>query len=311
MAIAHVSNGTAGVGTTGIAALAYPASTTAGNLLTMYIASKYPPNGPTKPTGWELPADNQGTGGVGAAGADSGEMYSTVYYRISDGTEGGGTIALTATSGNSITARMAQYSKAGGTVWDLACTYGGDVTAGTDISVTGVGVLDITTNDLVQVSFATNTDLNVHTLETLTVPGCTFGVFSERNDSSTGQGDDCGLVMCTYPCTGGPASGVPVWAATSSATTGNNPAGAAVFLRMREVTPVTTTSSGTAAGTSGATGVGKSTARSSGTAEGSSSASGEGTFVGAPPAESTTVVLGHTLLQSGLLRRGLFSGRIL
>lgn len=238
MAIAFGTQAATNAGTTSVSPLC-PSTLNAGDLMILAISNKYPSNGPATPTGWTAPANNQWSGGAGSAGVDSGTAYITVFYRVSDGTEAGTTVSVTITGGNAAIARIARYTKSAIKDWEVACTGGPQNTAGTAWSVTGAADPGITTGDFMFVASAINTDGRTFTSEALAATGCTFGTVTERQDTGTANGDDCGLNTCDASVTGGPSSAAPVFTMTGSATSTNEPAGASVFVRMREVDPVT------------------------------------------------------------------------
>src|SRR5690349_3513003 len=97
-------------------------------LLLAGVVNKYPSNGPTTPSGWTLVG--QFSGGSGAAGADVGSVYVTIYSKPSDGTKTG-TQTISVPSGNSSLARICAYSCAAGAAWGVAAFGGADSTAGT------------------------------------------------------------------------------------------------------------------------------------------------------------------------------------
>jgi hypothetical protein len=235
MAIAIAGSGVAAVGTTSLA-IAYPATPASGDLLVIFICNKYPTNTPSQPSGFTTPANNQFSGGAGAAGADSGNVYVTTYTRISDGTETG-SITVTVTGGNTCIGRMWRLSKAANKIWDIACAGGADNSAGTAWSVTAGSNPGVTAADLVLVASALNGNTDTATVEAITQTGVTFGTMTEEQDSGTNNGDDCSLWMTSHPVNSGTGSAAPVYTATVGGTGSATAAGASLFMRLREVTP--------------------------------------------------------------------------
>ncbi len=227
MAVSHGASGAASSGTTSLT-LAYPAGITAGQKLFCWVANKYPTNGPSTPAGgWNLLA--QATGGAGASGIDSGNVYCTVFEKTADGTESGN-LSVTVTSGNSSHGGISRYSSDNGTFETLSSTTAADNSSGTGWSVTGAAGIDIANTDLVLVFEAFNRDgLGATSAEALTASGATFGSFTQRNGTQSNAGDDAGGHLWEYTCTSGSSSSAPTNACTHSAAC----AGAAVFVRLR------------------------------------------------------------------------------
>lgn len=244
MAIAFVSAGTAS-NSAGTLSPAYPATVTAGNLLVIICSNKYPTNGPATPSGWIAPSNNQGEGGAGSAGVDSGTMYCTVFVRVADGSESG-SVTLTMASSNAGVARILQYSKTTGT-WGYALVNGADNSAGTSWSVTGGSDPGIAGGDFMVVGSAINGNVASFTSQALSATGVTFGTMTERNDAGFTTGDDCAWVITEHEVTSGTSSAAPVYTMTGNTTSGNCPAGATVVVRLREVdTTITCTGIATA-----------------------------------------------------------------
>lgn len=234
MAIAFGTAGTAAVGTTSLA-VPHPASIAAGDMLVLVIANKYPTNGPSTPAGWSTFITNaQQSGGSGTAGIDVGSVYVTVFTKEAVGGETGN-LTVTVTSGNASIGRMFRYTKGASMVWNLAACGGADNTAGTAWSVTGNANPGITAGDMVLACSAINTDGYTYSAQAIAATGITaWGTVTERQDSGTTQGQDCGMVVSEHPVTTGTASAAPVFTMTASSTATNNPAGATVMLRLRE-----------------------------------------------------------------------------
>lgn len=232
-AVQFGSSGAAATGTTS-ASVAYPSGIVAGDMLVLAVTNKYPSNGPSTPSGWTLPTNGQGSGGAGAAGADSGSVYTTVFYKIATGLESGN-LSVSAPSGNSTIARMFRYTAPSGYAWDTpVAAHGADNTAGTAFSVTAGTAPGFRPGDVVVVAAGTNTDARTHSGEAISATGVTaWGTAIERQDSAAADGDDCSLAISEHYVHAGTSNSAPVFSMTASGTTANQNAGAAVILRLR------------------------------------------------------------------------------
>lgn len=243
-AVAYANRGNTATGTTSLS-VAYPNSIAAGDLLVLAVGNKYPTNGPATPAGWTLVG--QGSGGLGAAGADSGQVYSTVFVKQAAGTESG-SLALTLTSANTSMARMFRYTKSATMLWDYAATSGVDNTAGTGWSVTGAANPGITAGDVVFVASAINGNRVTNWTEAISATGVTaWGAVTEVQDAASGTGDDMSQIASSHPVTTGTASAAPVYTMTGNNGTANanSPTGASIILRLREIPATTTLATGT------------------------------------------------------------------
>src|SRR6185369_5559043 len=234
MSYAFVSAGTGAGGTTSLS-LPFPATTVSGNLLIAVVCNKYPANAPTTPSGWTL--QKQPFGGAGASGADTGSVFLSVYTKTADGTEGGTNLSVTITAGNAAIGNIFQYSPsaAQSTFQIVAASGTYDASAGASWSATANADLGILTGDLVLVFSGINTDLYGYSLEAITSTGVTFGTMTERADAVTTSGDDAAIVLAEFPVQDARSSAAPVYTMTASGTAASNPAGATIFLRIREL----------------------------------------------------------------------------
>jgi len=244
-AVAFGSAGNVAQGTTSLS-VPYPSGIAAGDLLVLAIGNKYPPNGPATPAGWTLVTNGQGSGGSGAAGGDSGTVYATFFVKVADGSESGN-LTVTLTGANSAMGRMFRYTNAANAGWDYAATNGSDNTPDTNWTASGAANPGITSGDMLIVVSAVNGNrITAWGSESVSAVGATFGVHTEQQDSTTGQGDDMGLVVSDHTVTGGTAVAAPVFTMTVAGGDPRNdtPAGASAFLRIREV-PGTALGNGT------------------------------------------------------------------
>lgn len=230
--IAHGATAAADGGTTQLD-MAFPAGITAGQMLTICIVNKYPTNSPTTPDGWTLPANGQGTGGSGASGVDSGNVYATVYVRVADGTESGSQV-VDIPSGNAAVGVISRYTKTLAT-WSYAAVNGADNSVGTDWSVTAGADPGVTGGDMVVACSGVNGNVATWSSEAIAQTGITWGASNERRDQAGGDGDDTTLVFSDHAASSGTSSAAPVFTMTGSATSGSTPAGATVLMRLREV----------------------------------------------------------------------------
>jgi MSHA biogenesis protein MshQ len=232
MSISLIGVGGWATGTTSLS-VAYPTGIQAGDQLVLAICNKYPTNSPSLPSGWSAPSNSQGTGGAGANGNDSGNVYATIFVKVATGSESGN-LTVTITSGNSAVAQMALYRKAADKNWENVCTNGADNTAGTDWSVTGAANPGITAADRIFTCSAINTDSYSFSSHAISATGVTFGAV-QADGSGTNLGQDSYCVITDHEVSAGTASAAPVFTMTASGTASDIPAGATVILRMREV----------------------------------------------------------------------------
>jgi phage gp46-like protein len=280
------------VGTTSVNA-GDPVGGTPGDLLLLYAWNKY--NLPNNPAAYGVPKV-QHTGGQGAAGLDSGNVNATVWSKI-EGVAEPSAVTVSVTGGNALMAFMelltSDLVQAGTHQWILAVSKGADNSAGTAWSVTGDVDPDIRAGDVVIAISSINGNgpgAGWWSSLSLTTPGVTYGALFDAGDGFTSNGDDMALRYVAATATAGVSSGPPVFSMTASSTTGNQPAGCTVFVRLREV-PIVSEATGTAAGTSSASAAGSSIAEAIGTAAGTSTASATGGVVQVidltPPEEET------------------------
>lgn len=233
MAISLIADGGWATGTTSLS-VPYPAGIQAGDLLVLAIANKYPANSPTAPTDWVIPANGQQSGGSGSNGIDTGNVYATIMVKIATGSESG-SLTVNIASGDSAVANMVLYRKAADKSWEYVCTNGSDNSAGTSWSVTGAANPGITAGDRMFTCSGINTDSYMFSSHALAASGVTFGAVL-ADGSGTNLGQDCFCTLTDHVVSSGTASAAPTFTMSASGTTTNNPAGATVIMRMREVT---------------------------------------------------------------------------
>lgn len=231
MAISLVNIGSFANGTTSLS-VAYPGSISAGNMLLLVIVNKYPTNGPSTPSGgWALLAQKEG--GSGSPGADSGNVYTTVYWKEADGTETGN-VSVTITGGNSARGAILNFSKTTGT-WALAASGGAVNTPTTSWSATTDAGIDLAPGDVLFAATGCYSDaIAGFGSHAFSASGVTFGTVSEHYEGATGSGDDIRTVGASGSVSSGSGSG----AVTYTASLSNNQAGSTVVVRLREATSV-------------------------------------------------------------------------
>jgi hypothetical protein len=236
MTIAFVATAgqVAGAGTT--VAPVFPASgVEAGHLAVMLVFNKVETDIPDQEAGWSTPSDNTGTGGTGAAGADTGPLRATCYYRECDGTEDGTTVTVSfaPTAHEGAQAIILVYSKTEAT-WDIdGCGTGSvssAVTAWSQAVSTDPGVA---AGDWIITGRSATTDGGVWTTPppATVITGCTMGTMTERAKGGTTNGNDLESQTADEPVSAGSSSSVATVKGTESVAT----TGVVIAVRIREV----------------------------------------------------------------------------
>lgn len=289
MAISTQFAGAVGTGTTQASPQYF--TQPAGDLILLVVGNKYPNNGPSTPAGWTLL--HQVSGGAGSAGAGVGSCYCTVFYHIQDGTEGTDPITtVDVPSGNCVVARHAAYRKGNFTTWDLSAVSVAQNTGGsTSWSVTAPSDPGIVAGDwMLAASGINHHNPPQFTSENMTCTGVTFTSHTERIDSSTANNDDVAIVLSEHPVTSGPSSAAPAYTMTALGSGTDYPAGATIFIRLREIPVVSAgiaTSSASLSGSGALSGTSAGSATSSATLAGEVAASG--TSAGVATSSATLV----------------------
>ena len=213
----------------------YPGGIAAGDLLVLAISNKYPTNGPTTPSGWTAPTNNQRSGGAGSNGENTGSVYSTVYVKVATGDESG-YLSVSIPSGNCAVGRLLAYRKSGSSwLWAWACTNGVDNIPGTSWSAQGAADPGVTAGDWVVVCSAINSTEHYYVSHAVSQAGITWGASTERADSAVSYNDNCDVVVSDHVAASGNSSGLPTFTMTAWPGATYSPAGASVFLRIREI----------------------------------------------------------------------------
>jgi hypothetical protein len=247
MAVDFISGGTPGFGTDECDSLT-PGVVDAENMLVTLVINKYPPNGPLLPAGYTLGAQKQG--GSGSSAADSGQVYATAFYREADGTEDGATVLLSIPSGNCCVGKVLRFSKDAGYLWDLQFVSADESTGGADWSVT-FPTTRLRPGDLVMVLNSINTNDYIYSSELLTAPGFTFINSEKVGDNGLAFGDDIAWIVTLHEVESGEGLAIPTFTMTASGSGANNPCGASILVRLREILPATGTADLPGLGASG------------------------------------------------------------
>lgn len=237
----YVGIGTNISGTSSISP-AFPAAITTdpashvGDYLVLAVISHPETTVPTVP-GWNL--IDSWTGGTGTTVDDSGIRRVSVW-----GVEyanGMSAPTVTLTGGTLIAGNITAFSKTATNAWSISSVHGSDSTAGTDYSAVSTASLDVTVNDVVYVATATNTDTSgAGSARNLVQTGITFATHSSRTTLTTTQGNDGRLDIGDSSVTVGSANAAITYNATYATATTTSPAGATVFVRIRETAPSAT-----------------------------------------------------------------------
>ena len=236
MAIAFGTAGSEINGTT-LFNMPYPASISAGDLLTLYYAGKYPLSPPVVPSGWSLAPNGSRAAGLGPAASDSGEVLVQWMYKIADGTETGN-LSVSVPGGNGGRGRILRWTKSGSLSWSIQGCNGADLVPTLPWNVTSDQLLDLTTGDMVLAASGVNGDVGSGVGgEALSATGITFGGNIERGDGSNTTGDDMHAFMSHQSVSAGSGSVAVSYTATlGTSAAAFFPTGATVFLRLRETT---------------------------------------------------------------------------
>jgi hypothetical protein len=210
-----------------------PDTLASGDLILWAVVNKYPTNAPGTPAGFNV-TDRQIVGDSGAAGADVGDVYISVYDKVSNGTEDAATESISITSGNSATSRSVSYSRSAGSGWLIATAFGEQGTASNTWSF-NTSSLDLVAGDLLVGIIGKPSDLDLtHSSLSLTLSGVGFGSFTTRHGpAGTTQGDDCSLHIFEVPVTSGSGTGAVAFSMSCSGSGGTS-AGGLMLVRLRE-----------------------------------------------------------------------------
>lgn len=244
-----VAFGASGSTATGVASLSipYPSGITAGQILVCSVVNKRPGGfeGASTPAGgWNTVSF--GGSAFGSDGTnDEGSVFTSVFWKIADGTESGNLSVSLSGSTNVCVGVISRYTSTSG----LAIAVGSSGIAGgvsPSISVAG-GSLTVATGDLIVVTGGINSDNYTYSGHTISLSGATFGTVNVRADAGSATPTGVGLLVVDAQITAGSGSAAPTWATTASGSATNSPGAYAVFLRIFETTGITYITAGAAA----------------------------------------------------------------
>lgn len=236
MAIVHVSTGTAlsgNAGTTTVS-IGYPASLAAPNMVLCGRTVKPSTATAADETGWT--AVSNGTGGTAVAGLDVGTTRGKVDQRqVRTGDTGSITFDQASTP-DSVSGCMIQYSKAANMEWEIVATTGDDTAHGTGRAATG-SAISLQAGDVIVAFVHSDTDATTAwTAPAITATGMTFTTTERLAPSGASQGNDSGLSIIEGAITAGTLASV---APSISLSSGPSNCGLVTFVRLREVRPPT------------------------------------------------------------------------
>jgi hypothetical protein len=225
------------------ALIPYPA-VTAGDILWLFIVSKYPTDtAPAIPSGWTACADYfKGNTPSPTTATGTGATRAQAAWKVSDGTETGN-VSVTlngAQSGRMLACFIMNASTTAGNVLKAKCGGGFELPSSTAVSMTMDVDPGFQTDDLVFYFWGMNNMSITLSGITLNIPGCVVGTLTNFKDNYT-AGQDAAAAYGYCKITSGTSSGPPVLSMTASSfvapalpTTGGNPEGGALIVRMRE-----------------------------------------------------------------------------
>jgi hypothetical protein len=212
----------------------YPTGITAGDLLVIFLANKYPPVVSSAPTGWVALVNNNSTGGAGASGVGTGQTNAAIYIKVADGTEAG-TVQVPCVGLSLLVSRMYRFTKSSTKRWGVAMAMGADNTAGTSWNVTAASNMGIQTGDYLAVCFGSCEAVTGVSSTSLTATGLVSATLGNTNVRQTTSGDDMALGVVLFSAVSGIATSAPTFITTvTGGTGGTTSAGGVVFMRMRE-----------------------------------------------------------------------------
>lgn len=236
MAIAFATVGTALTGNAGTTtvSMAYPASLGVGNIVLAGRTVKPETATAADETGWTAIAN--ATGGSGTTGIDTGATRGKVDYRFVVAADTGSITFDQASTPNSVSGCMIQYSKKSQASWDIVATTGNDSTVGTGRSATG-SAISLQAGDVIVVFVHLETDATTaFTSPTIAATGMTITTTlrlgSGTGNSGSSQNNDSGLSIYDGFVTAGAVASV---APSLTLTAGPTNSGSTSFIRLREV----------------------------------------------------------------------------
>ncbi|QQS39292.1 glycosyltransferase [Candidatus Woesebacteria bacterium] len=226
------SNGLAAAGTASVS-VPYP-DHDIGDLLVMMISTRDDAEvTPTTPATWT----SLGTynGGAGSYAADSGNARITAFYKRAEARWAGSQV-VAISGGDMALGRMVSIHMDDAGSWNFDVDGGADSSAGTAWQVDGEAGIDVDSangGDVVLVASTTNTDARTYSGYGLTITGATITGFGENAEIISSTGNDQTMTFGHGEVTDGSATGVtPVYTMTANGTSGNNPAGVSMIIKV-------------------------------------------------------------------------------
>lgn len=234
MAVGYRTTAAVTTSTTASLATTMVTAPVAGELLALHVMTRgtTPPT-VTTPSGWFAPANNSHTGGAGTEGIDSGNVRTTVLFKVAVGSDTAPTLALSGTPTLAM-AYTSAYTLAAGETWSVECSGGGDVAASTtSLSVTGNVLSSIKGGDWIAIFAGLNNDAGTFTSRSISATGLTVGAATGRiSKAGSTVGNNGAVDISNASVSAGTATAAPVFGMVLSAAATNN-AGAATFYRLR------------------------------------------------------------------------------
>jgi hypothetical protein len=218
-------------GTTSLS-VAYPSSPQAGDLLLLFIGSKWLSSSHSPPGDWTL-LSLEFAGSGSDTGSDTGTVEASVYWKIADGTETGN-ITVSIPSGSVAQALIVRCFRTAGSAWDYAATTARWTTDNTNpISDTFDDDPGITDDDVLLVFAALNANLSTNVASTtLAATSATIALRTQERFTATSTGSDMLVSLYSYDVTAGTATAAPTWQATKSTNAAGE--GPVILVRLRE-----------------------------------------------------------------------------
>lgn len=211
---------------------AYPGTgVEAGDLVLLVVVNKEDTATPNTPAGFTPVPDGTGTGGTGTAGADTGLVRVSSFYREASGGEDGTSVTLAFTGTvNGAQAVLLGFTRDVAATWAVAGGgTGSDPTGASPLEAVVSVAVDVASGDYVVPLCGITTDSVAVGACTLTVPGCTVGTLTERVDNPNTLGFDTRMGVDTGAVTAGTSSGAATVSIASTST------GVLGLVRLREV----------------------------------------------------------------------------
>lgn len=234
MSLSWVGAGALTAGSGQTVAPPFPASgVVAGDIAVLVVVNKVETTTPNLPANFSAPSNNSGTGGAGAAGADSGPLRATMFIKVCDGSENGTSITVSFSVAHNGTQAQILILRATSGQYDVAgCGAGSVATAVTNWSQAVATDPGITAGDWVVSLRGATTDAGNWTAQNISVPGCTNGTTTQRGSTGTTNGNDLESNIATTDIASGTSTGALTVTGTETVST----TGVVFALRIREST---------------------------------------------------------------------------